>query len=107
MTNNINPVSPYWTPPPIFSTGIKGQKQLENNWGFFFPIPHPDIVTAGTYFGENPVPQRQELVYRSDPEFFTVGGKIPASGGVPKYNVYRPEFAFKRSDHTKKFSSIQ
>ena len=102
----MNLTSPYWAPTPLFSTGLKGQRQLDNNYGFFFPLPHPDIVTMGQYFGENPIPQRQELVYRSDPEYFTVGGKIPASGGVPKYNVFQKNYAFKRSDHTKKFTVL-
>ena len=85
-----------------FSTGSKSQKQFENNLGFFFKLPHPEVSTAGFYFGENPGYGRRELVFRSDPEYFTVDNTIRSSGNVPEINPYNPIYKFKRSDHTKK-----
>ena len=99
----MNITSPYWTPPPIFSTGTKGQRSFENNNGFFFQLPHPDIQTAGFYFGENPVDGRNELVFRSDPEYHAVDRTIPSSGGVPKYNIHDPIYSFQRSQFVRNF----
>ena len=98
----MNLTHPYWAPKPIFSTGQKGQRTFENNLGFFFKLPHPDIQTAGTYFGENPEYGRRELVFRSDPEYFSVQNTISSSGGLPKYNPYDPIYAFSREKFTKK-----
>ena len=99
----MNLTNPYWTPKPIFSTGTKGQKSFANNLGFFFKLPVADIQTSGYYFGENPIPDRRELVFRSEPEYYAVDGKVPSSGGLPKYDPRDPMYAFKRSDYTKKF----
>ena len=102
----MNLTNPYWSPPPIFTSGKKGQKTFENHYGFHFQIPHPDISSAGFYFGEGPVPQRQEIVTRSDPEWFATDNTISSSGGVPKYNIYDPQFAFNRKKYTKTFSTL-
>ena len=70
--------------------------------GFFFKLPHPDVTTAGYYFGENPVDGRRELVFRSDPEYYSVDNTIPSSGKVPKINPYDPIYSFSREKFTKK-----
>ena len=101
MTGLQNATNPYWTPQPIYNWGIKSQK-TNDGYGFTFKLPFPDISTAGWYFGEEPVPQRRELVFRSDPEYFAVENTIPSSGGVPKYNLYDPIYQFRRSDHVQK-----
>ena len=61
--------------------------------------------THGPGFGENPVPQRHELVFRSDPEWGAVENTIPASGGGPKYNPYDKNLQFRRSKYVRKISS--
>lgn len=99
----MNITNPYWTPPPIFNTGQKGQQSFENSYGFFFQLPHADVQTAGFYFGENPGYGRRELAFRSDPEYHAVDKTIPASGGVPKYNIYDPIYSFKREKFVRKY----
>ena len=101
MAGLQNATNPYWQPDPIYTWGIKSQPKFDG-YGFTFKLPWRDPVTAGWYFGEGPVPQRRELVFRSDPEYFPVLNTVPSSGGLPKYNLYDPAFQFKRSDYTRK-----
>ena len=104
MSGLQNATSPYWAPQTIYSTGHKSQKRYDG-YGFTFKLPWNDVSTAGWYFGENPVPQRHELVFRSDPEWGAVEDTIPASGGVPKYNPYDKNLQFRRSKYVRKISS--
>ena len=98
----MNITNPYWNGDPMFLPH-KGLAPI-NNHGFFFKLPHRDVQTAGFYFGENPGYGRRELASRSDPEYFAVQGKIPASGGVPQINPKNPIYKFKRSDFVQKFT---
>ena len=97
----MNSTNPYWAPQTVYSTGQKSQKKFDG-YGFTFVLPHPDINTAGWYFGEEPVPQRHELAFRTDPEYFATDNAIPSSGGLPKYNLHDPIYQFKRSKYVQK-----
>ena len=83
----------------------KGLLGYENQRGFLFKIPHPDISTSGYYFGENPVYGRHELVMAGGekPQYYAVDNTIPSSGGVPKYDTRSEIYQVKREDFTKKF----
>ena len=95
----MNPTSVYWTPPSLYS-GIGGQKRLDGHYGFQFNLPWPDVTTSGWYGGEEPVPQRRELVYSSKPEYTALQNIVPSSGKVPKYNVYDKIYHHRRADQT-------
>ena len=95
----MNPTSIYWTKPVLYS-GIKGQKRLDGTYNFQFDLPWPDVTTSGWYGGEEPVPQRRELVYSLQPEYTALQNIVGSTGNVPKYNVYDPIYHYKRSDHT-------
>ena len=97
----MNLTNPYWSPPPMFQPH-KGLLGAENHRGFFFKLPHPDIQTAGWYFGEGAMPDRRELAFKADPEYYAVGGVIPASGGVPRFDPRKAIYQYKRSDYVKK-----
>ena len=97
----MNLTHPYWNPPAEFKPH-KGLLGPENHRGFFFKLPHPDIQTAGWYFGENPMPDRRELSFKANPEYFAVDGILPASGGVPKFDPRKEIYKYKRSDFTVK-----
>jgi len=99
----MNPTSPYWAPEQVYK-GVKSQQFQERRLGFQFDIPHPDPVTAGFYYGENPIPGRRELVYSAQPEYFAVENIIPSAGGIPRYNPYDKAFHFSRAQVTQKFS---
>ena len=95
----MNPTSVYWAPKSIYR-GIQGQKRVTGTYNFQFDLPWPDVTTSGWYGGEEPVPQRRELVYNSQPEYTAVQNIVPSSGKVPKYNVYDPIYHYKRADQT-------
>ena len=103
----MNLTNPYWSTPAMFDTH-KGLLGYENHRGFFFKIPHPDIQTSGYYFGENPMYGRRELVMAGGerPQYYAVGGILPASGGVPKYDPRSANYNVKRSNFTKKFLGV-
>ena len=90
---------PYWEPPIEF----KPRKQLKpivRTMGFQFNLPWPLPVTAGYYYGEQPVPQRREYVYSSLPEWFATDDIMPSTGGIPLMNPYTHEMRFSRDDYT-------
>ena len=93
----MNPTNPYWQPPP---TETKFLKPIVNTLGFQFQIPWPSVTTAGWYYGEGAMPDRRELVYRADPEFYARGGIVPSFGGVPTINPYDPIYRFSRDKFT-------
>ena len=97
----MNPTSLYWKAPSIYG-GIKWQKRIAGTYGFQFDLPWPDVTTGGFYFGEEPVPQRRELVYSADSEYTALQNIVPSTGKVPKYNVYDKIYHYKRSDDTVK-----
>ena len=100
----MNPTSPYWNEPQVFLTGVKHQPLQERRLGFQFDIPHPDPVTAGIYYGENPVAGRRELAYGTpQSEYFSVQNIIPSVGGIPRYNPYDRNYHYQRSHVTQKF----
>ena len=96
-----NATHPYWTPESVYNWGQKSQHTYDG-YGFTFKLPWRDPVTCGWYFGEGPVPQRQEMIYRSDPEYYAIYNTVPSSGGLPKYNLYDPAFTFNRSKYVQK-----
>ena len=99
----MNPTSPYWNQPQIFS-GIKFQPLQEKRIGFQFSIPFPDPTTMGIYYGENPIKGRRELVYGTpSSEYFSVENIIPSVGGIPRYNPYDRNYHYQRSHVTTKF----
>ena len=98
----MNITQPYWNS-ENFSTKQRSVRPIENTYGFDFTLPWPDLTTAGWYNGQNPVPQRQELVFRDDPEWFAVQNIVPASGGIPRYNIHSPEFKFNRENYTVRY----
>ena len=101
MSGLQNATNPYWTPEAVYTWGKKSQPQTDG-YGFTFKLPWQTPVTSGWYFGEGPVPQRSEMVFRSDPEYYAIDNTIPASGGVPAVNLYDKAFQFRRSKYTRK-----
>ena len=98
----MNPTNPYWT--PSFKYRVrKSLKPVANTLGFQTTIPWPQTQTAGYYFGEGAMPDRKELVYNSQPEWFSVQNIIRSSGGVPNINPYAEEYKFSREDSTVRF----
>ena len=93
--------NPYWTPPAQFKT-VKYLKPIARDLGFQFHLPWPLPVSAGYYYGENPVWGRKESVYSSQPEWFATDHIIPSSGGIPLMNPYTKEMTFNRQDYTVK-----
>ena len=98
----MNPTQPYWTPDFKYQKSTY-LKPVSNTTGFQFTIPWPNTSTAGYYNGQGAIPGRKELVYRDDPEWFSVQNIIRSSGGVPNINPYAPEYKFSREDHTVRF----
>jgi len=74
-----------------------------HNYGFQFNLPWPDVQTAGFYNGQGAMPDRNELIYRDDPEYFAVGGIVSATAGVPRINPYNPIYKFDRSKYTVRY----
>ena len=97
----MNATSPYWAPESFLSKK-KSQPLQERRRGFQIDPPHRDPVTAGWYYGENPTPDRRELVYSAQPEWFAVQNVIPSVGGIPRFNPYDRIYHHKRSDVTEK-----
>ena len=96
----MNPTNPYWTAPQITTTA---QKPVTHTPGFTFVLPWPDVTTAGFYYGQGAAPDRRELVFRSDPEYFPRGGIVPSSAGIPRINPYNPIYKFDRERHTVRY----
>ena len=98
----MNPTQPYWTPPFEYRVS-EFQKPVSNTLGFQTTIPWPETQTAGYYNGQGAMPDRKELVYRDDPEWFSVQNIVRSSGGVPNINPYAREYKFNREDYTVRF----
>ena len=95
----MNPTNPYWTPPVKFVTH-KLLKPIARNIGFQFRLPWPQPVTAGYYYGENPVWGRKEQVYTTQPEWFSTDNILPSSAGTPLINPHTKEMKYSRKDYT-------
>ena len=102
----MNLTSPYWSIP---MTDTNAGKPLQdfigfaNNLGFFIERPVPLPVTAGWYDGPtglDAVPNRNELVMKSQPEYFTQDNKIPSIGGYALINPYLEIYKYRRADYT-------
>ena len=87
----MNATSPYWSAPQITTTAFK---PVTHTPGFNYVLPWPSVTTAGWYYGSGATPDRRELIYRSDPEYFPRGGVVPSSGGVPSINPYNKIYKF-------------
>ena len=92
---------PYWTPPLVFGTR-KSLKPIARDLGFQWQLPWPLPVTAGYYYGEQPVWGRRESVYSARPEWFAVDNIIPSSGNIPMVNPHTEEMKYSRKDYTVK-----
>ena len=86
----------YWQPEK-YNTPRQFQKPISGHLGIDFDIPKQDPVTAGWYFGQNPVlvtAQRKSLSRGAQPEYFLSGDKVlPTVGGYPRL----PKHLFKFS----------
>ena len=89
--------SPYWNTQE-FST-IRSQMPLSGHLGFMMQIPWPEPVTVGSsYFGENPLPGRREVVTQPWGEYYAIGNTIPERVVDPKearYQFQRRQFTYK------------
>ena len=92
--------NPYWTPPKQFKA-VTNLKPIARTNGFLFNLPWPLPVSAGYYYGENPVWGRREQVYNSQPEWFATDHIIPSTAGIPLMNPYTEEMKFDRQKFTK------
>ena len=97
----MQPTNPYWTPPVQF-TRRKKLKPIARDLGFQFALPWQLPVSAGYYYGENPVWGRREMVFSAQPEWFSTDHIIPSSGNIPLMNPYTEEMKFSRANYTVK-----
>ena len=97
----MNSTSPYWST-ESFLTTKKYQPLQERRLGFTFDPPHRDVVTAGWYYGEGALPDRRELVYSAQPEYYAVQDIIPSVGGIPRANPYDRIYHHSRAAVTQK-----
>ena len=98
----MNPTQPFWQPPFKFQP-TQTLKPITNTLGFQFTIPWPQTQTAGFYNGQGAIPDRKELVYRDDPEWFAVQNIVRSTAGVPEVNPYDPVYKFDRERYTVRF----
>ena len=99
----MNPSNPYWTAPLHYSFDTKFLKPVTHTLGFQMDLPWRLPTTVGEgYAGENAAPDRRELVYSTQGEYFATDNVVPSTGGQPQVNLYNPIYQFKRSDQTVK-----
>ena len=92
---------PYWQAPKEYKPHTF-QKPIARSIGFQFALPWRLPVTAGFYFGENPVWGRREQSTETQPEYFATDNIIPSSGGIPMINPHTQDMKYRREDHTVK-----
>ena len=92
--------NPYYTAPDT-DYAVSSTMPLTGHLGFTIDIPHTAPMSAGFYFGENPVIGRRELVTRADPEYFAIDHTIPMlTEKVPLVNLADPSYQFSRAKFT-------
>ena len=87
--------SVYWIPPNEFSTR-RGFQQPDHHLGFAIERPLKLPRSAGMYFGQNPVPDRRELIFTP---FTALTGRIPYSNGRPLIDPKSREAVFDRKKY--------
>ena len=93
----------YWAPQKDFTTQTF-LRPVSGHLGFQIKIPVPEPVSSGYYYGENPPitnVRKPEIVTRSDPETFVVGGEMPVVAGRPIVDPKSKEMQFDRRKFTR------
>ena len=97
----------YWVPPQSKYGNVSFSNPKFGDLGFRNDLVWPMPATVGAeYFseGKQELPLEKSLNKTVQGEYFSRGGMIPSSGGVPLINPYSKTFTHSRLDYEVPFS---